>query len=112
MCIRDREHIANFVKTNDVEELGGASSELAMSIDQKLIDVKICDPAIGSGAFPTVVDTAQETVRLLVRDTRDRRLVQELQDLVSKVDRCQYIEDCLRAVSYTHLDVYKRQEEI
>ena len=45
-------HIANFVKTNDVEELGGASSELAMSIDQKLIDVKVCDPAIGSGAFP------------------------------------------------------------
>ncbi len=47
-----KEHIANFVKTNDVEELGGASSELAMAIDQKLIDVKICDPAIGSGAFP------------------------------------------------------------
>ena len=47
-----KEHITNFVKTNDVEELGGASSELAMSIDQKLIDVKICDPAIGSGAFP------------------------------------------------------------
>ena len=47
-----KEHIANFVNTNDVEELGGASSELAMSIDQKLIDVKICDPAIGSGAFP------------------------------------------------------------
>lgn len=47
-----KEHIANFVKTNDVEELGGASSELAMSINRKLIDVKICDPAIGSGAFP------------------------------------------------------------
>ena len=47
-----KEHIANFVKTNDVEELGGASSELAISIDRKLIDVKICDPAIGSGAFP------------------------------------------------------------
>lgn len=47
-----KEHIANFVKTNDVEELGGASSELTMSIDRKLIDVKICDPAIGSGAFP------------------------------------------------------------
>lgn len=29
-----KEHIANFVKTNDVEELGGASSELAMSIDR------------------------------------------------------------------------------
>ncbi len=45
-------HIANFVKTYEVEELGGASSELAQSIDQKLKDVKICDPAIGSGAFP------------------------------------------------------------
>ena len=44
--------IANFVKNNDVEKLGGASSNLAMSIDQKLKDVKICDPAIGSGAFP------------------------------------------------------------
>ena len=44
--------IANFVKINDVEELGGASSELAMSIDQQLKDVKICDLAIGSGAFP------------------------------------------------------------
>ena len=52
MCIRDRtgiddaevkEHIANFVKTNDVEELGGASSELAMSIDQKLIEMCIRD---------------------------------------------------------------------
>ena len=47
-----KDHIANFVKTYDVEELGGASSELAVAIDQKLIDVKICDPAIGSGAFP------------------------------------------------------------
>ncbi len=45
-------HIANFVKTYEVEELGGASSELAQSIDQRLKDVKICDPAIGSGAFP------------------------------------------------------------
>ena len=44
--------IANFVKNNDVAELGGAASNLAMSIDQKLKDVKICDPAIGSGAFP------------------------------------------------------------
>ena len=47
-----KKHIANFVKTYDVEELGGASSELATSIDQKLKNVKICDPAIGSGAFP------------------------------------------------------------
>ena len=54
---------------------------------------------LGNGEL--TMDTAQETVRLLVRDTRDRRLVQELQDLVSKVDRCHYIEDCLREVSRT-----------
>lgn len=47
-----KQHIANFVKTYNVEELGGAFSELAASIDQRLKDVKICDPAIGSGAFP------------------------------------------------------------
>ena len=47
-----KQHIANFVKTYNVKELGGASSELAASIDQRLKDVKICDPAIGSGAFP------------------------------------------------------------
>ncbi len=44
--------IANFVKTHNVEVLGDATSGLALSIDQKLKDVKICDPAIGSGAFP------------------------------------------------------------
>ncbi len=48
----EKKHIANFVKTYNVEELGSVSSELALSIDQKLKDVKICDPAIGSGAFP------------------------------------------------------------
>ena len=44
-------------------------------------------------------DTDQEMVRLLVRDIRDRRLVPEHQDQVSKVVRCHYTEDCLREVS-------------
>ena len=44
-------------------------------------------------------DTVQEMVRLLVRDIRDRRLVPEHQDQVSKVVRCHYTEDCLREVS-------------
>ena len=47
-----KKHIANFVKTYDAAELGGTFSELAMSVDLKLKNVKICDPAIGSGAFP------------------------------------------------------------
>ena len=42
------------------------------------------------------VDTVQEMVRQLVRDIRDRRLVQEHRDLVSKVVRCHYTEDYLR----------------
>ena len=44
----DRERIRQFVTTHDAELLGDLKEE----IDQKLFDVKICDPAIGSGAFP------------------------------------------------------------
>ena len=44
----DKERIRLFVTEHDAEQLG----ELKEIIDQKLIDVKICDPAIGSGAFP------------------------------------------------------------
>ena len=44
----DKECIRQFVTTHDAELLG----DLKEDIDQKLIDVKICDPAIGSGAFP------------------------------------------------------------
>ena len=44
----DKERIRQFVTTHDAELLG----ELKEGIEQKLIDVKICDPAIGSGAFP------------------------------------------------------------
>lgn len=41
--------IRQFVITYDASIL---SEELKESVDQKLKDVKICDPAIGSGAFP------------------------------------------------------------
>ncbi|WP_314764168.1 Eco57I restriction-modification methylase domain-containing protein, partial [Capnocytophaga sputigena] len=44
----DKERIRQFVITHDVDLLG----ELKEEVEQKLIDVKICDPAIGSGAFP------------------------------------------------------------
>lgn len=44
----DKETIRKFVTTHDAELLGDLKSD----IEQKLLDVKICDPAIGSGAFP------------------------------------------------------------
>ena len=44
----DKERIRQFVTTHDAKLLGNLKEE----IDQKLIEVKICDPAIGSGAFP------------------------------------------------------------
>ena len=47
-----KSQIENFVTTYDVGEIGGADSDLARTLDQKLKEVKICDPAIGSGAFP------------------------------------------------------------
>ena len=44
----DKNCIRQFVTTHDAALLG----DLKEDIDQKLCDVKICDPAIGSGAFP------------------------------------------------------------
>lgn len=43
-----KEAIREFVTTHDADVLGN----IADDIDQRLKDVKICDPAIGSGAFP------------------------------------------------------------
>ena len=43
-----KEAIRQFVITHDAATLGNIASD----IDQRLKDVKICDPAIGSGAFP------------------------------------------------------------
>ena len=43
-----KEAIREFVTTHDADVLGN----IAVDIDQRLKDVKICDPAIGSGAFP------------------------------------------------------------
>ena len=44
-----KSQIREFVATCNADLL---PADLAASIDQKLKDVKICDPAIGSGAFP------------------------------------------------------------
>ena len=43
-----KEAIRQFVTTHDATTLGNITDD----IDQRLKDVKICDPAIGSGAFP------------------------------------------------------------
>jgi hypothetical protein len=47
------------------------------------------------------VDTVQEMARPQVRVIRDRRLVPELPDPVSKVVRCLYTDVFLREVSRT-----------
>ena len=44
----NKEAIRKFVTNHDAYELGDLSND----VDQRLKDVKICDPAIGSGAFP------------------------------------------------------------
>ena len=48
----EQQAIGEYVKTYDVAHLGGAASRLAQFVDERLKEVKICDPAIGSGAFP------------------------------------------------------------
>lgn len=44
--------LRQFVTSHDVAVLGGRDSALAQNVSQCLKKVKICDPAIGSGAFP------------------------------------------------------------
>ena len=46
-----KESIRQFVTTHDVAALG-TNDKFRQQIDEALKDVKICDPAIGSGAFP------------------------------------------------------------
>ena len=44
----DKESIRQFVLSHEAEQLGAMAEEISI----KLLNVKICDPAIGSGAFP------------------------------------------------------------
>ena len=44
----DKAAIRQFVLTHEAEQLGSMAEEISI----KLLNVKICDPAIGSGAFP------------------------------------------------------------
>ena len=46
-----KEAIRQFVTTHDANALG-ANVKFRQQVDEALKDVKICDPAIGSGAFP------------------------------------------------------------
>lgn len=47
-----RDALRQFVTSHDVAMLGGHDSALAQNVCRCLKEVKICDPAIGSGAFP------------------------------------------------------------
>lgn len=44
--------LRQFVNTHDATCIGGAENPLAKQVNEALMSVKICDPAIGSGAFP------------------------------------------------------------
>jgi hypothetical protein len=46
-----KEAIEKFVRFHSVNEVL-ANKEVAVIVNQKLDDIKVCDPAIGSGAFP------------------------------------------------------------
>ncbi len=46
-----KEAIRQFVTTHDVDALG-TNDRFRLQVDEALKNVKICDPAIGSGAFP------------------------------------------------------------
>lgn len=69
--IPDRSHelIRNFVETLDADSL---NNEQRKYLAKKLVDVKICDPAIGSGAFPMGIVNILSKIYLALGLVRDR----------------------------------------
>lgn len=66
---RSHELIRNFVETLDADLL---NDEQRKYLAKKLVDVKICDPAIGSGAFPMGIVNILSKIYLALGLVRDR----------------------------------------
>ncbi len=66
---RSHELIRNFVETLDADTL---NEEQRKYLAKKLVDVKICDPAIGSGAFPMGIVNILSKIYLALGLVRDR----------------------------------------
>lgn len=66
---RSHELIRNFVETLDADSL---NDEQRKYLAKKLVDVKICDPAIGSGAFPMGIVNILSKIYLALGLVRDR----------------------------------------
>lgn len=66
---RSHELIRNFVETLDADTL---NDEQRKYLAKKLVDVKICDPAIGSGAFPMGIVNILSKIYLAFGLVRDR----------------------------------------
>lgn len=66
---RSHELIRNFVETLDADTL---NDEQRKYLAKKLVDVKICDPAIGSGAFPMGIVNILSKIYLALGLVRDR----------------------------------------
>ena len=69
--IPERSHnlIRNFVETLDADSL---NNEQRKYLAKKLVDVKICDPAIGSGAFPMGIVNILSKIYIALGLVRDR----------------------------------------
>lgn len=66
---RSHELIRNFVETLDADTL---NEEQRKYLAKKLVDVKICDPAIGSGAFPMGIVNILSKIYIALGLVRDR----------------------------------------
>ena len=71
------------------------------------LDDELLAEAMEATGLPTKRATVEEALRLVVQQHRQRRALQELAGLgwEGDLDAMRRVE----AVSYTHLDVYKRQ---
>ena len=70
-----KESFRNFVSSHDVSQL---KSEDVYGVEKKLKEVKICDPAIGSGAFPMGMLRELFECRMAIEQKAEKRIPSEI----------------------------------
>ena len=124
MCIRDRNNIGRVIRALELYELTGIPMSRHKELSKKTpAPYELCCIALDYRSRQTLYDRINLRVSMMV----EAGLLEEVRDLVASgysataaqaigykelipwLDGEEPLEDCLEPVSYTHLDVYKRQ---
>ena len=90
----EKKDIETLVKYGDLDKINEKTNFQAKLIDKKLRDIRICDPAVGSGAFPVGMMT--EIVK--IRNALSSRFLKNKKERTSYNFKRHAIEHCLYGV--------------